>query len=145
MKLRYSEEGYRLTKQFEGLKLEAYQDQGGVWTIGYGHTQGVKQGDTCTPEQADTWLREDITGAEDCVDRLVKASLTQGQFDALADFVFNLGCASLAGSTLLRCLNAGQLHEAALEFLRWDHVGGAEVKGLMRRRKAEVELFQRAD
>jgi lysozyme len=144
MKFRYSEEGYGLTKEFEGLKLRAYRDQGGVWTIGYGHTKGVKQGDTCTLEQADIWLRDDIIRAETCVDRLVGVPLTQFQFDALADFVFNLGCSSLPGSTLLRRVNANQFDEAALEFLRWDHVNGAEVKGLMRRRKAEAELFRRA-
>lgn len=142
MKFRYSEEGYALTKGFEGLRLKAYQDQGGVWTIGYGHTRGVKPGDTCTQEQADAWLHEDVTGAVACVQRLVKVPLAQEQFDALVDFAFNLGCGSLAGSTLLRCVNAGQFEQAALEFLRWNRVGKVEIEGLARRRKAEAERFR---
>lgn len=141
MKFSYSEEGYALTKEFEGLRFKAYQDQGGVWTIGYGHTRGVKPGDICTLEQADAWLHEDIAGVVACVQRLVKVPLTQEQFDALVDFVFNLGCGSLAGSALLRCVNAGQFEQAALEFLRWNRVGSVEIEGLTRRRKAEAELF----
>ncbi|QNI36925.1 lysozyme [Edaphobacter albus] len=140
--LTYSDAGLALTKQFEGCSLEAYQDQAGVWTIGYGHTGQVKPGTACSQTQADAWRREDIAKAETCVHHLIKIPLTQGQFDALVDFVFNLGCSNLAGSTLLRCVNARQFEQAALEFLRWNHVGGVEVKGLTRRRKAEAERFQ---
>lgn len=142
---RYSEAGYRLTKEFEGCALHAYADQGGVWTIGYGHTgPEVKEGLTITQGQADELLEGDIAAASWCVRQLVQRPIHQNQFDALVDFVFNLGCCSLAGSTLLGCVNAGRFEEAALEFLRWNHVHGAVVKGLTRRRESEVDLFRKA-
>jgi lysozyme len=137
----YSEAGLVLTESFEGRRLSAYQDSVGVWTIGYGHTKGVKAGDTCTAAQADKWLREDLAASVACVNRLVTATINQHQFDALVDFVFNLGCGALGGSELLRLLNAGKYGEAALQFLRWNHAGGVEVKGLTTRRKAEAALF----
>ncbi|QNI37522.1 lysozyme [Edaphobacter albus] len=137
----YSDKGIAITESFEGLRLVAYQDSVGVWTIGYGHTKGVKAGDTCTAAQADRWLREDVAWAEDCVNRLVKTSITQNQFDALVDFTFNLGCKSLEGSELLRLVNAGRYADAACQFARWNHAGGKVVAGLTRRRAAEATLF----
>jgi lysozyme len=143
--LRYSEAGYRLTREFEGCVLKAYADQGGVWTIGYGHTgPEVKAGLTITQGRADELLEGDLAEAAGCVRRLVPRPIQQNQFDALVDFVFNLGCSSLAGSTLLGCVNAGRFEEAALEFLRWNHVHGTVVKGLTRRREAEADLFRKA-
>src|SRR5271165_5063255 len=98
----YSEAGLELTKRFEGLRLKAYQDDGGVWTIGYGHTgKDVKPRMTITEAKADDLLRSDVHTAVDAVSRLVTVPLTQGQFDALVDFVFNLGPTKFAGSTLL--------------------------------------------
>ena len=98
----YSDNGLGLTKKFEGLRLSAYADQVGVWTIGYGHTgQGVHAGLTITQDQADAFLESDVAGSVACVNRLVTSEINQNQFDALVDFVFNLGCASLASSTLL--------------------------------------------
>ena len=138
----YSDAGLTLTKNFEGLQLAAYADQGGVWTIGYGHTgPGVHAGLTITQEQADAFLESDIAGAVTCVNRLVKGPIVQCQFDALVDFTFNLGCASLAASTLLRDVNAGNFAGAGSEFLRWDHVQGVVIPGLLRRRQAEANLF----
>jgi lysozyme len=141
----YSDAGLTLTKNFEGCRLSAYADQGGVWTVGYGHTgPGVHAGLTITQDQADTFLISDISGAVACVNRLVTSSLVQCQFDALVDFTFNLGCACLANSTLLRAVNAGDFDGAANEFLRWDHVNGMVVPGLLRRRQAEAQMFSAA-
>jgi lysozyme len=138
----YSDAGLTLTKNFEGCRLSAYADQGGVWTIGYGHTgPGVHAGLTITQDQADIFLQSDTAGAVACVNKLVTGPIVQCQFDALVDFAFNLGCACLATSTLLRAVNAGDFAGAANEFLRWDHVGGMVVPGLLRRRQAESQMF----
>ena len=140
-----SDRGLDLIKTHEGCRLEAYQDSVGVWTIGYGHTMGVKQGDTCTQEQAEAWLTEDVTTiAERCVNWLVKVPLTQSEFDALCSFSFNLGCSALRNSTLLKKLNASDYNGASLEFGKWDHAGGKQLAGLTARRTAEAELFESA-
>lgn len=142
----YSDAGFALTKQFEGLNLAAYQDQVGVWTIGYGHTgPGVHGGLTITEADAELLLHSDVAGAVACVNRSVTAEITQCQFDALVDFVFNLGGASLLGSTLLRCVNAGNCEAAGPQFLLWDHAGGRVIPGLLRRRQAELALFTSAN
>lgn len=141
---KYSKVGLALTEAFEGVRLEAYQDSVGVWTIGHGHTRGVRPGMTCTAEQALQWLIEDTQIAVDAVNDLVDVPLTQDEFDALVDFVFNLGAPALAHSTLLRLLNAGQYHAAAAQFELWDHAGGKVVAGLLRRRRAEEQLFEEA-
>lgn len=139
--MNYSAEGLKLTERFEGCKLEAYLDSVGVPTIGYGHTRGVKMGTTCTQEQAEKWLSEDIQAAVDGVNKLVKVAITQGQFDALVDFAFNLGVGALGKSTLLRLTNAGDFKAASPEFLRWNKAGGKELAGLTKRREAERRLF----
>lgn len=130
-----------LTEEFEGLRLKAYLDTGNVWTIGWGHTAGVQKGDTCTRAQAEAWLREDIQTAEDDVKLYVTAPLTQGQFDALTDFAFNVGAKQFRTSTLVRILNARQYAEAAEQFKRWKFDNGVEIPGLVRRRKAERDWF----
>ena len=141
----YGDAGLALTKNFEGCVLTAYADQGGVWTIGYGHTgPGVHAGLTVTQDQADAFLESDIAGSVACVNKLVTANISQNQFDATVDFVFNLGCASLAQSTLLRCVNTGDFAGAAAQFLRWDHIRGTVIPGLTRRRQAEATLFNTA-
>jgi len=141
---KYSSAGLALTKQFEGCELKAYQDQVGVWTIGYGHTgTDVKKGLTITEEQASTLLAADVAWAVTCVNKSVKVAINQNQFDALVDFVFNLGCANLGQSTLLRLLNSGDSIDAAKEFLRWNRAGGKVVAGLTRRRQAEMDLFNK--
>lgn len=139
--MKYSEEGLKLTMEFEGCRLKAYKDGGGVLTIGYGHTLGVKEGDVITQEQAVAYLRTDIQKAVDAVNRCVKVAVTQPQFDALVDFAFNLGGQALAGSTLLRKLNTGDYKGADAEFARWRFDNGKEVAGLARRRKAEADMF----
>lgn len=138
----YSEEGYALTKSFEGCRLKAYQDQGGVWTIAYGHTKGVKMGDVCTQEQADAWLQEELASAASFVENSIDVELAQGQFDALVDFTYNLGPGALKYSTLRALVNSGQMDRAAGEFRRWNHVNKVEVEGLTRRRAAEAAMFR---
>ena len=137
----YSKAGIQLTERFEGCRLAAYPDTGGVWTIGYGHTHGVHPGMTCTLEQAEAWLREDIQAAADAVNRLVKISLKQTEFDALVDFVFNLGAGAFARSTMLKDINAGNFAAAALQFPLWDRDAGRVLAGLLHRRLAEEAEF----
>ena len=141
-----SDKGIALIKQFEGCKLTAYQDSVGVWTIGYGWTQPVdgkpiRAGMTIKQETADRLLKTGLVSYESDVSRLVKVDLTQGQFDALVSFTYNLGARSLSTSTLLRKLNASDYAGAADEFLRWNKAGGKVLNGLARRREAERALF----
>ncbi|CAH5882731.1 lysozyme [Enterobacter hormaechei] len=141
-----SEKGIALIKQFEGCKLTAYQDSVGVWTIGYGWTQPVdgkpiRAGMTIKQETAERLLKTGLVSYESDVSRLVKVGVTQGQFDALVSFTYNLGARSLSTSTLLRKLNAGDYAGAADEFLRWNKAGGKVINGLTRRREAERALF----
>ncbi len=137
-----SQKGLDLIKSFEGLRLSAYKCPAGVWTIGYGTTAGVKPGQSITKERAEELLRDDVKRFEDQVLRLVKVPLTQGQFDALVSFTYNLGAANLGNSTLLRLLNAGDYKGAAAQFDRWTKAGGKELPGLVKRRAAERALFE---
>lgn len=141
-----SEKGISLIKEFEGCKLTAYQDSVGVWTIGYGWTQPVdgkpiRAGMKIKQETAERLLKTGLVSYESDVSRLVKVGLTQGQFDALVSFTYNLGARSLSTSTLLRKLNVGDYAGAADEFLRWNKAGGKVLNGLTRRREAERALF----
>ncbi|MEX5074866.1 lysozyme [Enterobacter cloacae] len=141
-----SDKGIALIKEFEGCKLTAYQDSVGVWTIGYGWTQPVggkpiRAGMTIKQETAERLLKTGLVSYESDVCRLVKVGLTQGQFDALVSFTYNLGARSLSTSTLLRKLNTGDYAGAADEFLRWNKAGGKVLNGLTRRREAERALF----
>ena len=141
-----SDKGIALIKEFEGCKLTAYPDSVGVWTIGYGWTQPVdgkpiRAGMTIKQETAERLLKTGLVSYESDVSRLVKVGLTQGQFDALVSFTYNLGARSLSTSTLLRKLNAGDYAGAADEFLRWNKAGGKVLNGLARRREAERALF----
>jgi len=139
----YDKAGLALTQEFEGCRLTAYQDQVGVWTIGYGHTgAGVVSGLTITQDEADALLSSDIAASSSFVNQVVTVPLKQNQFNALVDFAFNLGRAALGGSTLLRLLNAGNFDGAAGQFELWNHAGGKVVAGLTRRRVAEKALFQ---
>lgn len=141
--LSYSSKGLELTKEFEGCRLSAYQDQRGKWTIGYGHTGlDVRRGMVITLEQAESLLLKDMATAVSCVNRNVATQISQSQFDALVDFTFNLGCQTLMVSTLIRKVNARDFSGAAEQFLRWDHVAGAVIPGLTRRRQAEKTLFE---
>ena len=137
----YSKMGERLTEGFEGCRLTAYQDSGGVWTIGYGHTAGVYAGMTCTEAQAEAWLAGDTEWAAHVVNVLVDTPLTQAEFDALTDFTFNCGAGRFRDSDVLRLLNTGQPHAAAQALEEYDHAGGKVLAGLLRRRKAEEAEF----
>lgn len=145
--MKTSKAGRDLIERFEGLRLQAYQDAAGIWTIGYGHTglsggpSRVKEGDVCTSAQADEWLEVDIGQAERAINAVVKIPLSQNQFDALVAFVFNIGWAAFEGSTLLRLLNSGNPGLASAQFLKWDYVDGHQNEGLLRRRLAERALF----
>ncbi|WP_448191968.1 glycoside hydrolase family protein [Azospirillum sp. sgz301742] len=140
------QEAIDLVKYFEGQRLTAYKCPAGVPTIGYGHTEGVSMGETITAAQAVQFLTDDLTDAAASVDKLVKVSINPQQRGALASFVFNLGSGSLASSTLLRLLNAGNFDGAAGEFGKWVNatVGGVKtaLPGLVARRAAEASLFQ---
>lgn len=125
--------------------LSSYQDSVGVWTIAYGRTNGCRQGDKCTPEQAEVWLRASADGFGRGVTLLVKPPIQQCQFDALTSFAYNLGLSSLATSTLIRMVNEGDLAAAANQFPRWDHAGGMEVAGLLKRRVSEMHMFNDGD
>ena len=141
--MNYSQSGLRMTEEFEGCRLDAYRDSNGIWTVGYGHTgPDVHPGLIITQLQAEHFLLNDIQNAVNCVNSHVKVPLTQGEFDALTDFVFNCGCGAFAGSTMLRLLNAGDYQSAAGQFDLWDHAGGEVVAGLLRRREAETQEFQ---
>lgn len=144
MNMQYSQNGMKLTEGFESCRLTAYhgeKDPPNVWTVGWGHTHNVHEGDTCTQAQADAWLLEDVQNAVNHINHLVTVVLTQQEFDALTDFVFNVGCGAFAGSTLLKLLNAGDYHGAAAQFERWDMANGKHVAGLLRRRVAEEQEF----
>ena len=138
-----SAEGMKLLMQSEGFRRRVYLDAAGFKTVGYGHRvlEGESFSDGVTEEQAAALLEHDVTLAEQAVARLVRVPLTQGQFDALVDFVFNLGAGRLAESTLLRQLNAGLYAQAAAQLVRWDRAGGTELAALKARRQRELDLW----
>jgi len=125
----------------EGLKLEAYICPGGKWTIGYGHTGGVREGDTITKEAAEKLLLEDVETREIAVKRYIMAPLSENQFSALVSLTYNIGAHALEQSTLRRKLNSGDYRGAADEFDRWKHSRGKVLEGLVKRRRAEKDLF----
>lgn len=126
---------------WEGCKLTAYPCAAGVWTIGAGHTKGVKEGDTCTEEQAKAWLIDDIKETQTLLAHYVNVPVTQNEFIALVSLAFNVGVGALMKSKLLRKLNGGDREGAAEEFLDFDLANGKRLAGLTRRRKAEHDLF----
>ena len=140
--MKISLEGLCLIKKFEGCKLIAYKCSAGVWTIGYGHTTGVKEGDVCTQEEAEKLLRGDIFKFEEYVQDSVKVDLDQSQFDALVAWTFNLGPGNLRSSTMLKKLNNGEYESVPFEMRRWNKAGGKTLDGLIRRRQAESLLFE---
>jgi len=131
--------GRAWTAHCEGCSLTAYPDNGAC-SVGYGH-RGVPEGTVWTEQQAEENLDDDLAGAAYAVSVLVKVPLTQGQVDALADFVFNLGSGKLAGSTLLRMLNNGEYDKVPAELRRWKYAAGLVNEGLIARRSGEVILW----
>ena len=136
-----SAEGIAQIKKFEGLELDSYQCSANVWTLGYGHTQGVAEGDSCSEEEAEIILVNDLKEFETYVNALVDVELDQNQFDALVAWTFNLGPTNLRTSTLLKKLNAGEYNDVPSEIKRWNRAGGQVLDGLIRRREAEALLF----
>ncbi|EIR2645985.1 lysozyme [Salmonella enterica subsp. enterica serovar Enteritidis] len=139
--MKTSDNGRAFIRAREGVKLAAYQDGGGVWTIGYGHTRGVKQGQAINHEQADEFLDSDLRQVESCISERVTVALNQNQFDALVSFVFNVGRQAFSDSTLLKKLNEGNYRAAADQFTRWVYDNDQFVQGLYNRRVAERDLF----
>ncbi|WP_340615247.1 lysozyme [Xenorhabdus thailandensis] len=142
--MKISEDGINKLKSYEGLKLKAYPDPATgaePWTIGYGHTKGVKPGQVITMQQAEEYLHQDLTSVYAAIQRLVKVPLTQGQFDALCSFIFNLGIGNFAHSTLLKKLNTGDYQSAAKEFVKWDRADGKALAALRMRRESEQKTF----
>ena len=141
-----SEEGAELIKRHEGRRLTAYKDPVGIWTIGYGHTgPDVLPGMVITEETADIMLENDLLECYDCIEAYVDVDLSQGQYDALCSFIFNLGCGAFRNSTLLRLLNQGDYDGARKQFPRWCHAGGKKMGGLVKRRAEEAQLFSKGD
>lgn len=141
-----SANAYNLVKASEGLKLAAYPDPGSggaPWTIGYGSTHGVTKGMTINLAEAQARLVLDIEAAGNVVESARTVPVNQNQFDALCDFVFNLGTGNFKASTLLKKLNAGDYAGAAVEFPKWTKASGKVMPGLVKRRAAERELFER--
>lgn len=135
--------GILLVKTFEGYRDEAYICPGGKWTIGYGHTKNVKQGDTCTQSEAEEYLKEDLKVAEDAINAQ-GLSLSQQQFDALVSFVYNIGTGNFQSSTLLKRLRQDTEDYETLEYewKRWKYSNKQVLKGLVRRRAAEWSLYK---
>jgi lysozyme len=131
-----------LVKQFEGCKLEAYQDVRGIWTIGYGHTAGVYPGQTCTQSQADAWLDSDLAEASYELLQVSPGPFAPGAQDAITDFVFNLGIGNYRTSTLRQYVDGENWPAVKTELLKWDHSGGQVIAGLLRRREAESDMIE---
>ena len=139
--MKASDKAYALIRRFEGKSNKAYQDSAGVWTIGYGHTGGVVKGQTISDDEVERLLAEDVAVAENAINAQ-NLNLTQTQFDALVDFVFNLGAGNFNKSTLLKKIsndpNDPTIYD---EFLRWVYAGGVKLLGLVRRRTDEANLY----
>ncbi|MCH7339871.1 lysozyme [Acinetobacter higginsii] len=143
-----SAHGINLITSFEDLKLHAYDDGVGVWSIGFGTTVyptgvRVKQGDYCTLEQAKSFFQHDLKYFQKAINEAVTVPLSQNQFDALVSLAYNIGSNAFKNSTLLKYLNALAYQDAADQFLVWNKGGGKVLKGLVRRREAERKLFLR--
>lgn len=135
--------GLELIKHFEGCRLTAYRCSAGKWTIGYGHTDGVKKGMTITKPQANLLLQNDLAVFSQMVSELTSGvELNQNQFDALVSFAFNCGVANLKKSTLIkRVLHDPSDARISFEFSRWVYSNGRFLAGLARRRTAESTLY----
>ena len=138
--------GIDLISNFEGLKLEAYYDQAGVCTIGFGTTiypngVPVQSDDQCSVEQAKRYMHHDLERFEKAVSSAIKVPLTQNQFDALVSLTYNIGAGAFKNSTLLKLLNQGDYAGASQQFDVWIKAGGQTVQGLVNRRAVEKAYF----
>lgn len=138
----------KIIAKFEGLRLKAYKDSGGLWTIGYGTTVNpvtgipIKKGDTITKDTALTWLRMQTAATESQVKAKLKVPQSANQLAALTSLAYNIGLGAFGRSTLLRLVNNNaDKQKIAAEFVKWNRVKGQEVPGLTRRRQLEAELY----
>ncbi|HGE8354989.1 TPA: lysozyme [Serratia marcescens] len=142
--MKTSNSGKTFIKGFESLELKAYPDPGTggkPWTIGWGHTKGVKPGDHITLEQAEAFFSEDLAVFELTVNSSIKRAVTQNQFDAMVSLAFNIGGPNFAQSTLVKKFNIGDMQGAAAEFPKWRNSAGKVMPGLVKRRAEEREMF----
>jgi len=140
--MKASENAYALIKKYEGLRLKSYQDSVGKWTIGYGHTRNACPDKEITIREAEMFLKWDVEDAEMGINKL-KLDLTQNQFDALVDWVFNLGIGNLRRSTLLKIMSQNPNDpNIRKEWIRWCRAGGVILNGLVQRRNEEIDLYE---
>lgn len=138
--MQVSADGLALIRRFEGFSAEVYRCPAGFLTVGYGHR--VAQAEApISRDMAERWLQEDAAVAARAIRRLIAVPLTQGQFDALVSFTFNLGAGALERSTLRQVINRGEHEEAPRQLLRWVYAGGRVLRGLVLRRQAEALLY----
>jgi lysozyme len=141
--MRISLKGIDLIKHFEGLRLNAYQDVIGIWTIGFGHTGAdVYEGLTIDEPKATDLLHVDLRKFEDGINSMVKVELTQNQFDALISFVYNVGLGNFQKSTMLKAINLMNFIKAATQFPMWANAAGKKIPMLVKRRNEERQLFE---
>lgn len=145
--LKTSEKGLAHVANQEGCRLAAYQCSANKWTAGLGHTEGIKKNAQITLEQAADYFIHDVAKAEQVVSNAITKQASQGEFDMMVSFVFNLGAGNFKRSTLLRKFNAGQSEKACEEYLRWVYVNGKDCRlkasncgGIVKRRKTEREV-----
>lgn len=141
--MRLSDYAFEKLKEFEGLRLEAYVCAGGKWTIGYGHTKGVRKGQSIDKYTALCYLAEDVAMVEDfLVKEPYAEDVSQGQWDALVSFIFNLGIVNFKSSTLRKKILC-DIDEPTIpdEFRRWVYSGGKVLKGLVARREWEAQMY----
>jgi lysozyme len=139
--MKISQKGIDLIREFEGCKLRAYLCPAGVWTIGVGHTKGVKSGMTITQSQAETFLKDDIKPIEALLNGM-GINYTQGQFDALASWIFNLGQGNFKSSTMYRYITTKKSDiEITDQMIKWYNAGGKPLFGLKKRRCSEANMF----
>lgn len=139
--------GLSIIREFEGCRLEAYPDQGGIWTIGWGKTAPwIVEGLTCTQEQADNWLIQDVAAVSGAVTRMIEgAALSNNQFSAIVSLTYNIGSGAFASSSALALIKAGSFGEVPAHMRLWDKVDGIVDAGLVRRRNMECILFNTLD
>lgn len=143
--MRISEKALNKLEEFEGFSNTAYLCPAGKWTCGIGHTSGVTPTTHCTRTEAEQWLREDLAPVEAYLNTIPEVN-TQGKFDALCSFIYNLGIGNFKSSTLLRKIKAGASTEDIQEqFRRWVYAGGKVLKGLVRRREWEAQRWTEKD
>lgn len=139
---------FDIIKVFEGERLQAYPDTGGIWTIGYGTTvnpdtgKPIKEGDTIDKATAERWLKQDIEKRQYALSKLIKVPVNANQLAALTSLAYNIGLGAFQTSTLLKLLNRNATKlQVADEFLKWNKIKGTVSKGLSNRRKLERDLF----